>query len=71
MLKYNSDFTQSIFLVTNQGLPKELIRTAGEFLNCQFDPIHPPLYCLLTRRKPGKDFHEKLTLEINKANEKE
>jgi hypothetical protein len=38
MLKYNSDFTQSIFLVTNQGVRKELIRTAGEFINCQFDP---------------------------------
>lgn len=63
MLKYNSDFTQSIFLVRNQGLQKELIRTAGEFLNCHFDPINPQLYCLLTRRRPGKDFHEKLTLE--------
>ena len=63
MLKYNSDFTQSIFLVTNQGLPKELSRTAGEFFNCQFDPINPQLYCLLTRRKPGKYFYEKLTLE--------
>ena len=63
MLKYKSDFTQSIFLVTNQGLPKELSRTAGEFLNCQFDPINPQLYCLLTRRQPQKDFSEKLTLE--------
>ncbi len=63
MLKYNSDFSQSIFLVTNQEFQKELIRTAGEFLNCQFDPRNPQLYCLLTRRKPGKDFSEKLTLE--------
>ena len=63
MLNYNSDFTQSIFLVTNQGLPKELSRTAGEFLNCQFDPINPQLYCFLTRRKPGKYFYDKLTLE--------
>lgn len=63
MLKYNSDFTQSIFLVTNQGLQKELIRTAGEFINCQFDPSNPQLYCLLTRRKPGQEFSEKLTLE--------
>jgi hypothetical protein len=63
MLKYNSDFTQSIFLITNQGLPKELSGTAGEFLNCQFDPINPQLYCLLTRRQPRKYFSEKLTLE--------
>lgn len=64
MLKYNSDFSQSIFLVTNQEFQKELIRTAGEFINCQFDPRNPQLYCLLTRRKPGKDFSEKLTLEV-------
>ena len=63
MLKYKSDFTQSIFLVTNQGLPKELSRTAGEFLNYHFDPINPQLYCLLTRRQPGKYFSEKLTIE--------
>jgi hypothetical protein len=63
MLKYNSDFTQSIFLITNQGLPKELSRTAGECLNCQFDPINPQLYCLLTRRQPRKYFSDKLTLE--------
>ncbi len=63
MLKYNSDFSQSIFLVTNQEFQKELIRTAGEFLNCQFDPRNPQLYCLLTRRKPGGKFSEQLTLE--------
>jgi hypothetical protein len=63
MLKYNSDFTPSIFLIINHGLPKELSRTAGEFLNCQFYPINPQLYCLLTRRKPGKYFYDKLTLE--------
>jgi hypothetical protein len=63
MLKYKSDFSQSIFLVTNQGLQKELSRTAGEGLKCQFYPINPQLYCLLTRRKAGKYFYEKLTLE--------
>ena len=40
-----------------------MICTAGEFLNFQFDPINPQLYCLLTRRQPQKDFSEKLTLE--------
>lgn len=38
-------------------------RTAGEFLNCQFDSINPQLYCWLTRRKPGKCFYAKLTIE--------
>ncbi|MGL5062431.1 MAG: hypothetical protein ACRC62_20835 [Microcoleus sp.] len=63
MLKDNSDITQSIFLVTDGGLQKELSRTAGEFINCQFDPRNPLLYCLLTRRQPGEEFSEKLTLE--------
>jgi hypothetical protein len=40
-----------------------LSRTAGEFLNCQFYPINPQLYCLLTRRKSRKYFYDKLTLE--------
>jgi hypothetical protein len=40
-----------------------LSRTAGEFLNCQFDPINPQFYCLLTRRQPRKYFSDKLTLE--------
>ncbi|MEG3976585.1 hypothetical protein QT970_18460 [Microcoleus sp. herbarium8] len=63
MLKYNSDFTQSIFLVTNQELQKELIRTTGELIDCQFAPGTPQLYYFLTRRKPGKDFSEQFTLE--------
>ncbi len=44
-------------------MQKEFIRTAGEFINCQFGPRNPQLYCLLTRRKPGKEFSEQLTLE--------
>lgn len=63
LVKYNSDFSQSLFLLTNQGLKKELIRTTGELLNCQFNPSQPTLYCLLTRRQPGREMVEKLTLD--------
>lgn len=51
MVKPNSDTTQSLFLVTNQGLQKELLKTQGEFLNCQFHPKAQNLYCLLTQLK--------------------
>jgi hypothetical protein len=62
MVKFNSDSTQSLFLVTNQGLQKELLRTTGELLNCQFDPKGQTLYCLVTRLLQGKE-DERLTLE--------
>jgi hypothetical protein len=38
MLKYNSDFTQSIFLVTNQGLQKKFIRTRENSLTVSLTP---------------------------------
>jgi hypothetical protein len=58
MVKFNSDGTQSLFLVTNQGLQKELLGTTGDFLNCQFDPSAKNLYCLLTRLLPSKQDNE-------------
>ena len=58
MVKFNSDGTQSLFLVTNQGLQKELLGTNGDFLNCQFDPSAKNLYCLLTRLLPSKQDNE-------------
>lgn len=56
MVKLNSDFTQSLFLATNQGLEKELLRTNGEFLNCQFDSTAQNLYCLMTRLLQGEEY---------------
>lgn len=48
MVKFNSDRTKSLFLVSNQGTQKELFRTQGRFLSAQFDPTRKRLYCLLT-----------------------
>ncbi len=58
MVKFNSDGTQSLFLVTNQGLQKELLRTSGDLRNCQFDPSAKNLYCLLTRFLPRTEDNE-------------
>lgn len=48
MVKFNTDRTRSLFLVSNQGTQKELLRTSGSILNAQFDPSKQLLYCLLT-----------------------
>jgi len=49
MVKFNTDFTRDLFLVTNQGVKKPLLKTTGSIINCQFDPASPTLYCLLTQ----------------------
>jgi hypothetical protein len=49
MVKFNTDYTRDLFLVTNQGVQKQLLKTKGSILNCQFDPASPTLYCLLTQ----------------------
>ncbi|WP_414752733.1 hypothetical protein [Anabaena sp. CCY 9910] len=49
MVKFNTDFTKELFLVTNQGVQKPLLKTTGSILSCQFDPALPTLYCLLTQ----------------------
>ncbi|MEA5570878.1 Ig-like domain-containing protein [Calothrix sp. UHCC 0171] len=61
MVKFNSDFsnpTQSLFLVTNQGVNKELLKISGSILSCQFDTASPNLYCLITQIVPGEQFIE-------------
>ncbi|MEW6499809.1 MAG: hypothetical protein AB1589_46200, partial [Cyanobacteriota bacterium] len=62
MVKSNSDFTQSLFLVTNQGLQKELLSTNGDLLNCQFDTMAQNLYCLMTQLLPGEEYSQQLSL---------
>ncbi|MDB9455574.1 Ig-like domain-containing protein [Dolichospermum circinale] len=49
MVKFNTDYTRDLFLVTNQGVQKQLLKTKGSILSCQFDPASPTLYCLLTQ----------------------
>lgn len=49
MVQFNQDYTRSLFLVTNQGVQKELLRTTGSIISAQFDPLKQTLYCLLTQ----------------------
>ena len=58
MVKFNSDYTRSLFLVTNQGIQKELLRTQGSIVSAQFDPKSSTLYCLLTDLIPAETYEE-------------
>jgi Tol biopolymer transport system component len=58
MVKFNTDYTRNLFLVSNQGVQKQLLSTTGSILNCQFDPASPTLYCLLTQLLPGEFYQE-------------
>jgi hypothetical protein len=58
MVKFNTDYTRSLFLINNQGLQKEVLRTTGSILNAQFDPTKQTLYCLLTNLLPGETYQE-------------
>jgi len=61
MVKFNSDYTRSLFLVT-QSVQKQILRTTGSILSAQFDPNKQTLYCLLTRLLEGKTYQEQLYL---------
>jgi dipeptidyl aminopeptidase/acylaminoacyl peptidase len=58
MLKFNTDFTRSLFLVTNQGIQKEVLKTTGSIRSAVFDPSQSILFCLLTKLLPGETYQE-------------
>ncbi len=61
MVKFNVDPqnpTRSLFLVTNQGIEKELLNTDGSILEGIFDAAKQNLYCLYTKRLPGEVYVE-------------
>ncbi|MBE9049583.1 hypothetical protein IQ243_04025 [Nostocales cyanobacterium LEGE 11386] len=58
MVKFNTDYTRDLFLVTNQGIQKPLLKTTGSIRNCQFDPASPTLYCLLTQLVSNEEYIE-------------
>ncbi len=58
LIKFNTDYTKDLFLVSNQGTQKQLIKTTGSILKCEFDPASPTLYCLLTQLLPGENYQE-------------
>lgn len=58
MIKFNPDFTKSLFLVTNQGQQTELLKTTGSILRATFDSQKKLLYCLLTEVGSGEEYVE-------------
>ncbi|MGB3760275.1 MAG: hypothetical protein WBA07_28505 [Rivularia sp. (in: cyanobacteria)] len=58
LIKFNTDYTKDLFLVDNQGTEKQLVKTTGSILKCEFDPASPTLYCLLTQLLPGEEYQE-------------
>ncbi len=48
MVKYNGDYTKSLFIVTNQGNEQEILKTTGSILDAKFAPTRDLVYCLLT-----------------------
>ncbi len=74
MLKFNTDYTRALYLVTNQGVQKELLRTKGSIISAAFTAQRDTLYCLLTRLLPGSDYKEqpyiaKIDLKTNQLTE--
>jgi hypothetical protein len=47
MQKFNDDYTRSMFLVTNQGEQKELLKVKGEIQGAQFGPNGKMLYVIV------------------------
>ncbi|MCT7989350.1 hypothetical protein [Laspinema olomoucense] len=58
MVKFNTDYTRSLYLVTTTGVSKELLRIKGSFLSAQFGPQGNTLYCLLTKLVEGEIYRE-------------
>lgn len=58
MVKFNTDFTRSLFLVNIQGTQKELLRDRSSILDAVFTPQQNAVYCILTRLKPGEGYQE-------------
>ncbi len=58
MVKFNTDYTRDLFLVTNQGVQRKILTTRGSIVNCQYDTASPTLYCLLTQLLPGEFYQE-------------
>ncbi len=48
MVKFNTDYTKSLFIVTNQGTEQEILKTTGSILAAKFAPTNDLIYCLAT-----------------------
>ncbi|WP_310414695.1 Ig-like domain-containing protein [Chamaesiphon sp. OTE_8_metabat_110] len=51
MVKYNSDYTRSLFMVNNQGVKQKIFQTNGSIWDAKFSPGKDIIYCLATSLK--------------------
>ncbi len=59
MVKYNGDYTKSLFIVTNQGTEQEVLKTTGSIWDARFAPTKDLIYCLATElQTKGNDSRE-------------
>jgi Tol biopolymer transport system component len=58
MVKFNTDFTRSLFLVNIQGTQKELLREKSSILEAMITPKQDAVYCILTRLQTGEGYRE-------------
>lgn len=61
-VKYNTDYTRSLFLVNNTGIEQEILRIPGSIFSVIFDPRRKGqsqrLYCLLAERMKTEEYKE-------------
>jgi hypothetical protein len=48
MVKYNGDYTKSLFIITNQGTEQQILKTTGSIWDAKFAPSKDLIYCLAT-----------------------
>ncbi len=58
MVKFNTDYTRSLYLVTNQGQETEVFKTTGSILKAQFSGNRKYLFALLTDLITGETYQE-------------
>ncbi len=68
MVNFNQDdpakrFTESLFLVTNQGTEEELLRIGGTIIDAQFDPTKRFLYVLASEPTAASPSDAPLSIE--------
>ncbi len=74
-VKYNGDFTRSLFILDNQGVEQEILRIPGSIIAVYFDPRKHKdnqlgrLYCLLAERLKTQNYKEQpfiATIDLKK-----
>ncbi len=58
MVKFNTDYTRSLYVVTNQGQETEVFKTTGSILKAQFSSNRKILFALLTDLVSSETYQE-------------